>query len=645
MKKLLYITGFLAVIFSFQIASAQENKSYYYKSFDVDITVQKDSSFNVEERQLYSYVGNFNKGYRNIPFKDISSISSIEVLDGQTGMPLKYSSKTLDKTSSDSWGKYTYYKSNGEMIIEWYYDLKDTDHLWVLRYKVYGGIGYYKDYDEVYWNIFTNYDVPINSSTVYINLPANSFLTSDLRSAVYTSDANNNPQKWYKDSDQKIDYFTAGPFSPKQSFTVSLGWPKGLLNQSDFWIYWLLSNLAYLLSALIILGTIIYLFVFWLYSERLKTGRGTIIAEYEPPHNLPPAMAELIVTERNTPRAWSATIVDLAVRGYVRIEEETATFWKRIARFIIPIIIFTFVGFINFINQENITLQLWFAAILLIIFFASFKKSQDYKVTKLKDFGSDEKMHDYEKKFLRIMFAGRESFSTSDMKAASNAEKRGVYLEMVELKKKLLEEVSMDESAIYDVPISNQSSFNFIYAFPIVIGFVIFGIINVLGSFAPYLILLVIFLWSYFTVLIFKKYNPRLSREGLIFKEEWLGFKMYLEVTEKYRMQKLTPELFEKYLPYAMIFKIEKQWAKNFDSIVTTPPAWYGHSGPVVHGSVIGSMGHTTAGVSGFSASAFSSSFSSSLASAFASSGASGGGSGGGGGAGGGGGGGGGGAS
>ncbi len=651
MKKLLYILCLLMLLLSFQSVGAQAGKSYYYKSYDVDITVQKDSSFNVEERQLYSYTGNFNKGYRNIPFKDISSISNIEVVDGQTGSPLTYSSKILEKTDPNSWGKYTYHKSNGEMIIEWYYDLKDTDHLWILKYKVYGGIGYYKDYDEVYWNIFTNYDVPINSSTVYINLPANSFSASDLRSAIYTSDANNNPQMWYKDSDQKIDYFTAGPFSPKQSFTVSLGWPKGLLNQSDFWKYWLLTNWAYLSSTLIILWTIIYLFIFWLRRELLKKGRGTIIAEYEPPHNLPPAMAELIVTERNTPRAWSATIVDLAVRGYVKIEEEPITFLKKIIRIIIPISIFVFSFAIVFITEEVFPAPFIVGATILILLFISFKKSADYKVTKLKDFGADEKLHDYEKRFLRIMFSGKESFSTYDMKTASNADKRGLYLEMKELKEKLLEEVSLDESSTYDIPISNQSSFNFIYALPIILGFVVFGIIIFSGGVASYLILIAVIVWSYFTILIFKRYNPRLSREGLILKEEWLGFKMYLEVTEKYRMQKLTPELFEKYLPYAMIFKIEKQWAKNFDSIITTPPAWYGSSGQITNAggfglvNGVGTFGASSSRISNFSASAFSSSFSSSLASAFASSGASGGGSGGGGGAGGGGGGGGGGAS
>jgi uncharacterized membrane protein len=141
--------------------------------------------------------------------------------------------------------------------------------------------------------------------------------------------------------------------------------------------------------------------------------------------------------------------------------------------------------------------------------------------------------------------------------------------------------------------------------------------------------------------LLFIKFEARLSQEGAILREDWLGFKMYLEKAEKYRMQALvTPDLFEKYLPYAIIFGVEKKWGKAFEGISMQPPSWY-HSNTIA-GSHVGSAGNLS---SGFSAGAFSASFASSFTSAFSSSGGGGGGSGGGGSSGGGGGGGGGGAS
>ena len=51
------------------------------------------------------------------------------------------------------------------------------------------------------------------------------------------------------------------------------------------------------------------------------------------------------------------------------------------------------------------------------------------------------------------------------------------------------------------------------------------------------------------------------------------GFKLYLSVAEKHRFQALhppdeTPELFEKYLPYALALGVENQWGEHFAGIL-----------------------------------------------------------------------------
>ena len=139
---------------------------------------------------------------------------------------------------------------------------------------------------------------------------------------------------------------------------------------------------------------------------------------------------------------------------------------------------------------------------------------------------------------------------------------------------------------------------------------------------------------AYTIIWIFAHSEVRLSQEGRELREEWLGFKLYLGTAERDRLQKLTPDLFEKFLPYAMMFGIEKKWAKAFEGMQVAPPSWY-------HGAAVGSFAGGEGGSGGsFSAGAFSASFSSSFASAFSSSagsGASGGGGAGGGGGGGGG--------
>jgi uncharacterized membrane protein len=50
---------------------------------------------------------------------------------------------------------------------------------------------------------------------------------------------------------------------------------------------------------------------------------------------------------------------------------------------------------------------------------------------------------------------------------------------------------------------------------------------------------------------------------------------MFLHTAERFKVQNLTPETFERYLPYAMVFGVEKQWAENFKDIYKEPPSWY----------------------------------------------------------------------
>ena len=70
-------------------------------------------------------------------------------------------------------------------------------------------------------------------------------------------------------------------------------------------------------------------------------------------------------------------------------------------------------------------------------------------------------------------------------------------------------------------------------------------------------------------------YMPAKTAHGSKIFEQLLGFKMYMEVAERFRVQDLTPETFEKYLPYAMIFGIEKKWGERFKDICKTPPDWF----------------------------------------------------------------------
>ena len=66
---------------------------------------------------------------------------------------------------------------------------------------------------------------------------------------------------------------------------------------------------------------------FWFFRGRDQPGTGTIVVNYEAPDGLTPAEVGTLVDERVDLRDISATIIDLAVRGYLKIEEIGSDSW------------------------------------------------------------------------------------------------------------------------------------------------------------------------------------------------------------------------------------------------------------------------------------------------------------------------------
>lgn len=70
---------------------------------------------------------------------------------------------------------------------------------------------------------------------------------------------------------------------------------------------------------------------------------------------------------------------------------------------------------------------------------------------------------------------------------------------------------------------------------------------------------------------------PARSKAGVQALGKVLGFKDFLARVEKERLKKLddSPQLFEKYLPYAMALGVDSRWAEAFANIAVPPPQWY----------------------------------------------------------------------
>lgn len=567
----------------------ESNRSYYYDRVDADFDIKTNSTVVTTEKITFDFSGTYHSAWRDINLNKITAITDIIVLDGETLLPLKYSQKQLDKLDAKSWGYYTSWRENGKQNIEWYYNLSNTKHTWILRYTLHGAITFGREQDRFYWNVFTDYSEPVINASVTVHLP-DSFTNEQIVAVAYTT-PNHRLAGTYS-ADTRASQFTADNFAPQDDFTIDVGWPAGTVSQQAFWRDWLGFFWGYLAALIITLLTVSILALRWYLTEKKPIGRGTIIPQYEPPQMLKPAMAEIICKEQLSDSGLSATVIDLAIRGYIKIEEDFGNSWL-----------------------EKMG-------------------GKHYKLIKQKDYQNDTELEDYEKLYLAILFNSKDIFSTREVKRWSNSRKQDLFISIQQLKKSILIDTEIDTNAFATKPTKETKAY--VIGLFVVIAFIVLAIsllpawnVKLMQYFiaGDSVIVASIIIWLFF------RYEARLSEQGRILKEDWLGFKMYLETAERYRLQNLTPETFERFLPYAMIFGIEKKWANAFKNMALPPPNWYtGAAG-------LNAVGSGTAG--NFSASAFSASFSSSFTSVFSNSGggggAGGGGAGGGGGGGGGG--------
>jgi uncharacterized membrane protein len=78
-------------------------------------------------------------------------------------------------------------------------------------------------------------------------------------------------------------------------------------------------------------------------------------------------------------------------------------------------------------------------------------------------------------------------------------------------------------------------------------------------------------------VLAFGLVMPARTVRGTRELEKVLGFQDFLARVESDRLNRVvkTPEMFEKFLPYAMALGVESNWAAAFEGIYREPPRWY----------------------------------------------------------------------
>lgn len=507
MRKLIKATiFFFACLIVLSISSfvfAQEK----INNFDVQAQIKGNSSVLITEDIFYDLGSDEGKHgiFRDIYSKDI--IVEVE--------------KVVDENGNEHQYKIINSKDNVRVQIG---DANQTitgQHHYVITYLVKGAIKFLADHDEFYWNVTgNNWPAPIGQVIVNVSLPQ---IVSKEKISLkcYTGSLNSVSQDCQYFNSETIEIINLNPLAVGEGLTIVVGWPKGVVSPpstiekiTDFTKrYW-----PFALPIIVF----VYLFITWWKKGRDIKLHKSIVPQYDLPNDLRPVEVAYILNQKITPRDISAMIVDLAVRGYIKIKET---------------------------EKKNLI-----------------GKSKDWVFLKQKDFEGDATLEEFERRLLRGIFGLGGGVAVSDMK-------KDFYKDIEDIKDEISQEMVLDEYFVSDPDKAKRKFITIgivvLVIFYVFVKFVAFGFFSTANFWVPLLISGILFI-------AFGAVMPKKTSKGTEVMWYILGFKEYITKAEKYRAQFQEKEnIFEKFLPYAIIFGCTKKWAKAFEGIYKTPPTWY----------------------------------------------------------------------
>jgi uncharacterized membrane protein YgcG len=206
-------------------------------------------------------------------------------------------------------------------------------HEYAIRYLTTRQIGFFADFDELYWNVTGNvWAFPIDQAEARITLPAE---VAFLQSAVYTGPrgATGKDAAVVAQRPGYIAFRTTAPLPPHNGLTVAASWPKGVVtappNPSNATRPQssgsrLRDNTPLLVAALGMLLVFGYYFYAWRRAGR-DPSKGTIIPLFGPPDGMSAAAVRYVRRMGFDDRAFTAAILDLAVHGHLKLVEHDST--------------------------------------------------------------------------------------------------------------------------------------------------------------------------------------------------------------------------------------------------------------------------------------------------------------------------------
>lgn len=615
MKKLL-----LVLCFAFLAAAPAAAQTERIRSFDSRIVVNPDGSMLVKETIDVDSAGiNIVHGiYRDFPTRYRDRVGNrYSVLFDivrvyRDGRNEPYHTETIDD------GVRVYFGSSSV-------DLPDGPHRYEFEYRTNDQLGFFHDHDELYWTVTgTRWKFPIDVATATVLLPPK------VRSLVtglegYTGSEGDKGQSYTARRDEDGNpSFRAENLRVRQGLTIVVTWPKGLFTEptaEQKRARYIADNRPVILGFAGLIVAFLYYLMIWGMVGR-DPARGTIVPLYEPPDNMSPASMRFLERMGFDQKTFTAAIMGLAAKGYLTIEQDESKTYKLIRKSDGP-------------GEKGLAAdEITMARILFEDGSPLVLTNSKHELLSRAHKGLENNLHAaMEKTYFftngRYLWPGivLSVLVIATMLVMGGGPQVGVALFMsVWLTGWSFGVYALVSSVIRawrsvrteGILGAGQAGFLTLFSIPFLAGECVgLGLLYwACGLAASSIIAAAIGL-----PVLFHHLLKAPTRAGRALLDRVDGFKTFLKAVDADRLQTMvppdkTPQLFERFLPYAFALGVEHAWAEQFSQVLARAAA----AGGAGSGASYSPSWYAGAAVASFSPSDFTSSFSSSFSSAISSS-------------------------
>jgi uncharacterized membrane protein YgcG len=509
--------------------AAAQGKTLYWERFDVTLAIQPNGDLRVVERQQIRFTsGTFTFGFAVIPLAKTEGIDQVGISEpgGPVYEPSSFGEEPYTFTAS---------QVNNELEIRWFFPpTADASRTFDLAYTVHGAIRVYDTGDKLQWFAIDNErDFPIEAASVTVVLPPGAaFQLIDSAGAQAT---------WNQSPDgSSVTFVSSGSLSSSDVIEVGIEFSHGAIpgevpgwqaadDAADYYndnVKDLVDLGVGILAVVILIGGPALIYFLWYVRGRdPKVGP---VPEYvaEPPGELPPGILGTLLDEQADMRDVVATIVDLARKGKLQIEETANKGWLGL-------------GSTDFVFHRQPP-------------------------------GADD-LNPVERQIVAGLFkGGKTAVAMSDLREK-------FYTQLPGIQSKLYQEM-VHRGFFRTNPDTTRKLWRGLGA-AVLAGALFLGVFAT-GALTAYVSLLPCVFGAIgltgLIMLVAGGAMPAKTRKGAEAAAQWIAFKTYLERIDKLADLKTAGELFERYLPYAIAFGIKDSWIHKFAAQPTTPvPGWY----------------------------------------------------------------------